>query len=231
MNPTIFAKQLFVKKIIKNIIKQDITYLDYAALKNISDAVFKIERSKVSGQFIEAGCALGGSGILIAKMKKRSRKLHIYDAFGMIPPPGINDDTDVHARYHVIEHGNAAGINGTQYYGYVENLHDKVVENFKRNRVDVNLYNINLVKGLYEDTVRIKTEVAFAHIDCDWYDSVMVCLREVVPQLNIGGILIVDDYHTWSGCKKAVNEYFREKKNEFIFSEVPRMTISRVKFN
>ena len=35
------------------------------------------------------------------------------------------------------------------------------------------------------------------------------------PRLVKGGILIIDDYFFWKGSKKAVDEYFKDKKKLF----------------
>ncbi len=43
----------------------------------------------------------------------------------------------------------------------------------------------------------------------------------IEPFLVRGGIFVIDDYNAWSGCKKAVDEFFLNKKDgyEFLFKE------------
>ena len=103
-----------------------LTYLTYGALDNIHKAVKKVERNKVEGVFIEAGCALGGSTIMIGKTKAQSRPLHVYDTFGQIPPPSKHDGSDIHKRYKKIKSGNSKGIKNNLYYGYEKKLLEKV---------------------------------------------------------------------------------------------------------
>jgi Macrocin-O-methyltransferase (TylF) len=67
---------------------------------------------------------------------------------------------------------------------------------------------VRLVKGLFEETIRLDEPVALAHLDGDWYESTMVCLERIAPRLPAGGRLVIDDYHYWSGCRRAVDEYF-----------------------
>jgi asparagine synthase (glutamine-hydrolysing) len=55
--------------------------------------------------------------------------------------------------------------------------------------------------------LHVSEPVALAHIDGDWYRSVMTCLRRIEPNLVPGGTLVIDDYRAWSGCKRAVDEY------------------------
>jgi hypothetical protein len=65
---------------------------------------------------------------------------------------------------------------------------------------------IELHPGLFEETLFPSKPIAFAHIDCDWYESVNVCITRILPHLAQGGIMVFDDYHSYSGCKKAVDQ-------------------------
>lgn len=195
-------------------IKTDhLTYLTDKDLFNLYRAAKSVEQSQIKGLFIEAGCALGGSAIAIGKAKKKTRKFQIYDVFGMIPPPSDQDDADVHARYEEIKSGQSKGIGNNTYYGYTENLQQVVSDNLARHHVPVEEHNIKLIKGYFANTLSIDEPVAFAHIDCDWYDSVMTCLRQIIPNLAQGGKVVFDDYQEWSGCRHAVDEYFNDKKD------------------
>ena len=75
-----------------------------------------IEKSELSGVFIEAGCALGGSSILIATVKGKNRSLFVYDVFGMILSPIKEDTQDVHNRYKTIVKGESKGLGGDKYF-------------------------------------------------------------------------------------------------------------------
>jgi asparagine synthase (glutamine-hydrolysing) len=39
----------------------------------------------------------------------------------------------------------------------------------------------------------------------------MTCVERISPLLVPGGRLVLDDYYAWSGCRKAVDEYFAER--------------------
>ena len=54
--------------------------------------------------------------------------------------------------------------------------------------------------------------IALLRLDGDWYDSTKICLEHLYPLLSPGGIIIMDDYWTWEGCRKATDEY-RDKFN------------------
>jgi O-methyltransferase len=71
---------------------------------------------------------------------------------------------------------------------------------------------VDLVKGRFEDTLELDgPPVAFAHLDGDWYESTMTCLTRIAPRLSVGGRIVIDDYYTWSGCRRAVNDYFKDR--------------------
>jgi hypothetical protein len=48
-------------------------------------------------------------------------------------------------------------------------------------------------------------------LDTDWYESTKIELEILYPLLEPGGILIIDDYGHFSGARKAVDEYFKNK--------------------
>ncbi len=214
-------------EIIKYVRNNNLTYLDYSALFDLYQAIEEIEANNTSGTLIEAGCALGGSAIVMTAAKSRSRSLAIYDTFGTIPPPSEKDEIDSKNRYDEIAKGEAKGLGGDAYYGYLPDLLNKVKDNFANANYPHEENAISFIEGLYETTLYPQEPVALAHIDCDWYDSVMVCLERITPHLSYGGILVIDDYYHWSGCKKAVDEYFKDKMSDFKFRHGSRLQIRK----
>ena len=223
------SKQIFFGRrwpaIVRNVRAESLTYLEEEALVDLYERIKSVERSGSAGVLIEAGCALGGSAIVIASAKSQHRPFYVFDMFGMIPAPSEEDGADVRRRYMEIKNGRSAGIDGKPYYGYEENLFEKVTGNFRRHGLAVEENNIHLVRGLFQDTLRIDEPVAFAHIDGDWYESALTCLERIVPHLVPGGVLVIDDYDAWSGCRKAVDEYFEGKKDSYEFVRKSRLHI------
>ncbi len=219
--------KLFTPAVIRSVRRERLTYLTEAALIDLHKRVAALERDRVPGVLIEAGCALGGSAIVIATAKARERPFFVHDVFGMIPPPSEEDGADVHERYEKIRNGQSAGIKGEKYYGYEEDLVGKVTGNFARHGVALADRNVHLMRGLFEDTILGDEPVALAHIDGDWYNSVKVCLDRIAPRLVPGGVLVIDDYDAWSGCRKAVDEWFAGKDDRFEFVRRERLHIER----
>lgn len=195
------------RSLISRIRRHRLTYLSRAKMASVAAACHAIEDAALPGIFLEAGCGLGGSAILIALLKNKTRPLFLYDVFGMIPPPGDEDAADVHDRYRIIAEGKSKGIGGDTYYGYVADLQDAVTANLRHFGVGCEDHNVTLVKGLLQDTLHVHQSIAFAHIDVDWYEPVTTCLERIFPRLVPGGIMILDDYDSWSGCRKAVDRF------------------------
>jgi hypothetical protein len=225
------ARRPELATLITQVRAEKLTYLSWDNLRELAETVLEI--SDLPGAIIEAGTALGGSAIVLAAAKSPSRPMKVYDAFGMIPPPSDRDGADVQARYQSIVAGASRGIGDDEYYGYHDDLLAEVTANFARFRVPTEQNDVELVRGYYEDTLRdrVAFPVALAHIDCDWYDSVMTCLEAVAPSLLVGGRIVLDDYHTWSGCTAAVDEFFARDENVGRFEWVklrPKPHIRRV---
>ena len=132
--------------------------------------------------------------MLLARHAANERQFHGFDVFARIPEPAsAKDDAKSKERYQVI----AAG----------ESRYGRPVDEER----------IFLHRGLFEETWPgcPRASVAFAHLDCDWYDPVRFCLNAVLPRLSPGATLILDDYHDYGGCRTAVDEFLQENGGAF----------------
>jgi O-methyltransferase len=210
-----------LSKLSRAILRERLTYLTPKKLLRIERALNRIIDDNISGDMLEMGIALGGSGIVIANAAKEDgRKFYGFDVFGMIPEPSSNKDDDKSKqRYRIISSGRSVGIGGDAYYGYRNDLFDQVKASFAKYGAPVDGKGVVLLRGLFGDTLpTYYGDVAFAHIDCDWYDPVKLCLGLVATKLSSGGIIILDDYHDYGGAKAAVDE-FLAGRSDFNFSD------------
>lgn len=197
-----------VRRVVERVKAEDLTFLETRQLKSLVACVLEAEAAGREGLVVEAGTARGGSAIAMAAAKHPARPMRVYDVFGMIPPPTERDGDDVQARYEEIAAGRARGRGDEVYYGYRDDLEGEVRASFARLGVPVESHHVELVKGLFEETMAIDEPVALAHVDGDWYSSTITCLEAIAPHVVPGGRIVVDDYWTWSGCRTAVDEYF-----------------------
>lgn len=212
----------------RQVLGEGLTYLAPSKLRRIEAALLSVDN--VRGDFAEFGVALGGSAILIAKQAK-GRQFHGFDVFGMIPEPTSGkDDAKSKRRYERIRSGKSAGIDGQLYYGYRKDLFSEVTESFSRHGLSVGEKGIHLHKGLFEETWPEASvgALALAHIDCDWYDPVVYCLRAVAAKLSPGGVIIIDDYHDYGGCRTAVEEFLTQNP-QFAFEDGPNPILRLVR--
>ncbi len=192
--------------------RDHLTFLTEQQLDSLVSCVLETEASGREGILVEAGTAQGGSAIAMALAKSPSRPLQVYDVFGLIPPPTDEDGDDVRQRYEKITTGRARGLAEDEtYYGYRDDLLGEVARSFARHGVPTDEHRVSLVQGLFQDTLTGDEPVALAHVDGDWYESTMTCLSQLAPRLVPGGRIVIDDYFTWSGCTRAVDEYFADR--------------------
>lgn len=196
--------------IAQQVVERRLTYLKPRKLRSLFEALARVKANAVPGDFAEFGVALGGSAICIASQLDGTRRFVGYDVFGMIPAPSEKDSVRSRERYETIRSGQSQGIRGAPYYGYVSDLQSVVKANFAAFDLPVDGTRIRLVEGRYEETLARDAAagpLAFAHVDCDWYESVRECLAHLLVHLSPGGIAVFDDYNDWEGCRLAVDEF------------------------
>jgi O-methyltransferase len=205
----------------RRIAQERLTYLDRAKIEMLEGCVREVQSGSVAGDFLEMGIALGGSAILLASQMKRGRSFHGYDVFAMIPPPSETDPPPVHDRYRTIAEGRSEGIGGDTYYGYLDDLYERVVASFARFGQPVDGKRVQLHRGLFEQTLHPTRPVALAHVDCDWYEPVKLCIERVWPRLSSGGLMIFDDYNDYGGCRQAVDEFAAAEASATLRAQTP----------
>jgi O-methyltransferase len=199
-------RRRLVSPIARRVKRDRLTYLSWQKLANLEWCARRIKRDGVPGDVVEAGVALGGSAIVLARHLTPERALDGYDVFGTIPPPSERDGSDSHARYEAIASGASEGIGGDEYYGYVEDLFGRVGASFRKHGLDPG-GRVRLHKGLFEDTLCPAGPLSLVHIDSDWYDPVRLCLERTYPALSPGGFVVLDDFHDYDGCRRATTEF------------------------
>lgn len=212
------------------VLRERLTYLSPAKLMRLTRAVREIEQRRIGGDVLEFGVALGGSSVLLARHATPTRQFHGFDVFAMIPPPtSAKDDAKSKQRYQAIAAGKSAGIGDDIYYGYRADLFESVCATLAKYGRPVGDGRVFLHKGLFEDTWPSynREAIAFAHVDCDWYDPVRFCLNAILPRLASGGVVILDDYHDYGGCRRATDEFLAEHPGVFSIDDGTNLILRR----
>jgi hypothetical protein len=139
-----------------------------------------------------------------------NRKIFLFDTFeGM--PQATKEDEDFGGRQaSEIMKENAGNKNATIWC--IADLED-VKNNMRKTDLDEN--QIVYVKGMVENTIpcfEISGDISLLRLDTDWYESTKHELIHLYPKVSKNGVVIIDDYGHWKGSRKAVDEYFAEKK-------------------
>jgi O-methyltransferase len=211
----------------RSVIDERLTYLGPTGLLTLERCARQARLERVPGDFIEAGVALGGSAVALVAAMDGDRRFHGFDVFGMIPPPSDADPPEVHERYRTISEGRSTGIRGDTYYGYVDDLYDRVVATFERYGQPVDGQRVSLHAGLFEDTLHPQRPVALAHVDCDWHDPVKLCLERIWPALSPGGAMVFDDYNTYGGCATAVDAFLASQPTAQLVQADPTAVVRK----
>lgn len=65
--------------------------------------------------------------------------------------------------------------------------------------------------GWFQETLPLAVSkldrLAILRLDADWYASTKICLETLYPLVVPGGVVIVDDYGAYDGCRQAVDEF------------------------
>ncbi|MCU1427043.1 MAG: putative methyltransferase [Actinomycetia bacterium] len=177
-------------------------------------AVAYCTRRGVPGDFAECGVWRGGSVLaMILKLQELDvddRTIHLYDTFEGMTEPSERDTSayDPPALETWIEQRASGEIAWDDYF-----RPDVFNEDDVRSVLLSTGYaadRLRFVKGPVEATLPAEApdQLALLRLDTDWYESTMHELQHLYPRLAVGGVLIIDDYGHWDGCRQAVDEYF-----------------------
>ena len=168
-----------------------------------------INKKKIDGDNVECGIWRGGNLFLAKKVQEKyygniKRSLYGYDTFEGMPQPSEHD-----------------GLKANQVYTEFKNKQEPWT---KASLEDVlsssrklfsNTDDFIFIKGKVENTLIEKSnlpeKISLLRLDTDFYESTKVELDILYPLLSTKGVLIIDDYGDFPGCRKAVDEYFSDK--------------------
>lgn len=198
-------------------------------LERIMAAVDFCAKQVPGGRYMEAGVAMGGSALVIAAMKPKGASLDLYDVFEILPPPTEQDGEKSRIIYDKFINGGVTDLTSTNYIGASENLLAFVKTIFEKMGIDPGDYNINFVKGLFEETLKVRDTISFCHVDCDWYHSVTHVIQEIANNMALNGLIVFDDYNSFEGCKKAVDDWLMADRRYKMVDKAWSVVVQRVK--
>ena len=185
------------------------------------NAVAYVCQNNVAGDFVECGVWKGGSSAAIAQtltyLNVTDRKLWMYDTFdGMSQPTNSDVDFQGQTADDLLEQQDVAESTSVWCRSPLEEVKSTMAA------TGYPLEQIQFVRGRVEDTLPelSPAQVALLRLDTDWYESTKCELEILFPNLISGGVLIIDDYGHWQGCRKAVDEYFKANNVSMLLNRI-----------
>lgn len=176
----------------------NVTLLSIERLWSLYSAIVHVSARELPGAIVECGTYKGGStGVMLdtlVHLGQTRREIVLFDTFDGFP--GDVDETL---------------ISGERF-----RRGDWVTEDF-RQELEANLArtgyprsNIRVNIGRVEQTIPggAPDGIALLHLDTDYYGATKHQLEHLYPRLVAGGIVQIDDYGHFLGCRRAVDEYF-----------------------
>jgi len=152
-----------------------------------------------SGLVVECGVWRGGMSAGMAEVLGPARIYYLFDSFEGLP----SADPELDGKAAI---GWQADTTSPHYFNNCRAEISFAETAMQRSGVP----DYRLVKGWYKDTLRAfkpPASIAVLRLDCDWYEPTTQCLEALYQHLLPGGLLLLDDYYTWDGCVRAVQDF------------------------
>jgi hypothetical protein len=182
-----------------------------------------IEKIKnVPGDIVICGIGRGCSLLIISainsfitKKDGGQRGIYAYDSFEGLPEPTIEDKSIMN-----LKKGDWSKSPSRKYI-YSEEFIKKVLIEAG---IEINDSSLFIRKGIFCESLKRHPpeNIALLSVDCALYKSYLDTLENLYKYVSKGGIIVFDDFlvdgiseDDYPGARKAVKEFFRDKKDKF----------------
>jgi O-methyltransferase len=150
----------------------------------------------IPGAIVECGTWRGGMIAGMADILGAGRCYYLFDSYEGLPPA---EEIDGAAALAWQRH-----TSGPKYHNNCCASEDEARQVMSMSSAT----NYRLVKGWFDETLPCADvgPIALLRMDADWYGSTKAILDNLAARVVPGGLILVDDYYTWEGCARAVNE-------------------------
>jgi len=205
------------------LVVRDNTMASFERLATLWLQVRYLDRYNIPGSLVECGVWRGGCAGLMAlahlcSHRRPFREIHLFDSFQGLPQPDRKIDGTAATR---IARGNANGLRVPINRCVAE------LEQSRKLLIDNIGYPGDLVRfhvGWFQDTIpNVSTgmgPVALMRLDGDWYESTIIPLRYLYEKVSAAGVIVVDDYGHFEGCRKAVDEFIQSLERPILLNHI-----------
>lgn len=186
------------------------TMTSYERLVTLWQQVRFLDKVEINGALVECGTWRGGCSAMMALAHKVSgkpkRTIHLFDSFEGLPEP-ISQKDGIMATSYAKDNARGKLKAIGKCVGSLED-NQEVMEQIAYYPKSLIQYH----KGWFQNTISHDASsigpIALLRLDGDWYESTKICLDNLFPSVVTGGIVVLDDYGKWEGCRHATDEYF-----------------------
>ena len=147
------------------------------------------------GAFVECGVARGGCLAVMHHVARDVRATWGFDSFREMPDLSPRD-----------------GGEGRHWVGYrcgPEEGRERVLADIAA--LVPAVHNLHLVEGWVQETLPGARDeigaIAVLRLDVDWFEATLCCLESLYDRVVPGGVVIIDDYGAFAGCRDAVDTF------------------------
>jgi len=204
-------------------LKKD-SMLNNAKLLNLINSIKYVANNKIEGDVVECGVWMGGSAAIMACTLLECgdvRTLRLFDSFKDICEPLPVDGPHLIKQVGGIKHaqGRLQPVEGFYTkFGKRGPGNPKYVYKLLKDVVKYPKEKIKIYKGWFQHTLAPYSKripkISLLFLDCDLYMSTKFCLEYLCEKVVPGGMVIVDDYNGYAGCKVAVDTYLKNRKDK-----------------
>jgi O-methyltransferase len=199
------------------------TLLNFERLATLWQQVRYLDRSGIPGCFAECGVWKGGAVGLMALSHLHSspvpsRHLHLFDSFEGLPQPNKAKD----------------GVSAIEYSEGIEDgkldphfrcvgplqVNRDLLEGQLRYPPDLLHYHVGWFQDTIAQTANGLGDIALLRLDADWYDATKLCLETLYEKVVPGGVVVIDDYGHWEGCRTAVDEFIANLNEPVLLNHI-----------
>ncbi len=169
--------------------------------ENLAVAQYHLESHDLpAGCYVECGTWAGGLSFSMMQLLEGIAEWHFFDSFEGLPEPGALDGNQA-KQGSAIWHNN----NTADYAAFMRGLSE----------IDARGARVEVHRGWFEQTTphfESDHPISVLRLDGDWYASTMTCLEALFDKVSPGGLIIIDDYDDWVGCRRAVHDFLSERQ-------------------
>ena len=206
------------RKLIELILRNNLSMTSPDRLLATLLAVKYVCNSDIEGDFVECGVWRGGNSIIALNVLNNygsEKSIWMYDTYKGMTKPTKFDFENASGKYAEEEYNeNLEKDYNNWCYASLEDVKKNVKPH--RKNIDVKYIVGDILDTLNNDK-NIPDRISVLRLDTDWYESTKKELEILYPRLSKGGVILVDDYGHWGGCKKAVDEYFDKSGRKPLF--------------